>query len=118
MSGLQPLIRLRLLASQLKQHELQHLIQSVFESNTAGHLLSFIFNHFVLKYQQTKKHDNDVSHMIQMISDLLNSRKKANKSDMKPSVSAKIKIDSMPSDMIGECASFLLFSDYVSFSKC
>eukprot|EP01083_Nonionella_stella_P029752 81811_1 len=118
MSGLQPLIRLRLLASQLKQHELQHLIQSTIESYTADQILSLIFNHFVLKYQQTREHDNDVFPMIQMISSVLNTRKKNTKSNVKRAVSTEIKIDSIPSDMIGECASFLQVSDYVSFSKC
>eukprot|EP01083_Nonionella_stella_P092263 258224_1 len=119
MQAMQPLIRLRLLASRLTQHELQHLIQSVIESYTAEQILSLIFNHFVLKYQQTKEHDNDVSRIIQMISNVLNARKKT-KSTFKPAcgVSPKIKIDAIPSDMIGECASFLQVSDYVSFSKC
>eukprot|EP01083_Nonionella_stella_P301009 1030519_1 len=111
---MQPLIRLRLLASQLKQHELQRLIQSLVESYSADQILSFIFSHFALKYQQTKQHDDDVPHMIQMISNILNARKKTQSS----SDPAQITIDSIPSDMIGECASFLSLSDYISFSKC
>eukprot|EP01083_Nonionella_stella_P300867 1029311_1 len=118
MSGMQPLIRLRLLASRLKQHELDTIIKSVIESYTADQILSFMFNHFVLKYQQTKEHDNDVSHMIQMISDILNAREKTIKSNNSNAISTKINIDSIPFDMIGECASFLHVSDYVSFSKC
>eukprot|EP01083_Nonionella_stella_P073002 197095_1 len=116
---MEPLIRLRLLAAQLKQHELQHLIQSVIESYTADQILSFIFNHFVLRYQQTKEVDSDATQMIQMISDVLNTRKKTqSKANQKRTVSATIKIDSIPSDMIGECASFLQVIDYISFSKC
>eukprot|EP01083_Nonionella_stella_P129210 391951_1 len=108
---MQPLIRLQLLASQLTPHELRQL---VVESYTADQILSFIFNHFRFKYHQTKKHDNNVSHMIQSISDILDARKSSSNNE----TLAKIKIDSIPSDMIGECASFLSLSDYVSFSKC
>eukprot|EP01083_Nonionella_stella_P018068 50525_1 len=116
---MQPLIRLRLLASQLKQDELQQLLQSVIESFATEQMLSLIFNHFVLRYQQTNEHDNGVSHMIQMISNILNAREKAKtKPKQKRVVSGKTNIDSLPSDMIGECASYLRVSDYISFSKC
>eukprot|EP01083_Nonionella_stella_P278991 948841_1 len=114
---MQPLIRLRLLASQLKQHELQRLMDNIVESYIAHEILTFIFNHFVLTYQQTKQHDNDVSLMIQMISNLLNTRKKI-KSNTDKVTSATVRIDLLPSDMIGECASFLEDHDYISLSKC
>eukprot|EP01083_Nonionella_stella_P297803 1011088_1 len=136
---MQPLIRLRSLASQLKPDELKHLMQKVIATYDANQILTFIFNHFVLKYNQSNEHGTDVFQIIQMISTILNVRKK-NKRNTKnennnnllinrehKSVQTsfkrylkrtKIVIDSLPYDLIGECASFLEFDDYICFSKC
>eukprot|EP01083_Nonionella_stella_P073003 197096_1 len=120
---MQPLIRLRSLASQLKPHELQHLMQNVIATYNANEMLTFIFNHFVLKYNQSNEHGTDVFQIIQMISTILNARKKnkhhtKNENSNNKKTRTKIVIDSIPSDLIGECASFLDFDDYICFSRC
>eukprot|EP01083_Nonionella_stella_P261946 891243_1 len=109
---MQPLIRLRSLASQLKLHELQCLMQELIATYNANQVLSVIFNHFVLTYNRNSKHETDVFQIIQRISTILNARTKNKCNHNKVNsnneqVRTKMVVDSIPYDLIGECASFL-----------
>eukprot|EP01083_Nonionella_stella_P034083 93312_1 len=121
---MQPLILFRYLSSQLKDDERDNLIQAVIARFGAERILSFIFNHFLLQYNQTKQHHDDLSSVTQMISNILDSRKPStanpspNNDDMTNTANPQISMDAMPSAMIGECASYLPLTDYLYFAKC
>eukprot|EP01083_Nonionella_stella_P066214 174156_1 len=114
---MEPLIRLRLLASRLSEPELQTAMEAVVSLYSANKILTIIFNHFVNRFEQNYEHQTDVNNLIDMISNIIDSREKkeSHKTDTPRS---PITIDSIPYEMIGECASYLQAPDYLHFSQC
>eukprot|EP01084_Bolivina_argentea_P233293 392977_1 len=119
---MEPLIKLRLLGSQLKQNEFKHFIQNVVGTFGMDTIFSVMFNHFLIKYNQNMEHNNDLQTIISLISNILNSRndkKSTEKKDVKPDNDNKpiFSLNTIPSEIIGECASYLHVDDYLNFSK-
>eukprot|EP01084_Bolivina_argentea_P224553 379681_1 len=108
---MQPLIKLRLLASQLKTHESQQLLQNIgFDK-----IISLIFSNFVLTYNKTHQHHNELSNINNMISDIIKLRDKNSNHFANKNI---FHINELPFEMIGECASYLHIKDYINFSLC
>ena len=111
---MEPLIRLRLLASDLDNFECNRLIQDVVWSFGSQAMLSMVFNHLTTKYNDNGEHDPEVGRITTMISKILNKRKKGD-SETKDIVQSK-NIAFMPPQIIGECASYLRQNDYMKFT--
>eukprot|EP01084_Bolivina_argentea_P155744 271397_1 len=97
---MEPLIKLRLLASQLQTYESQQLIHKI----GFNKIISLIFNGFVLTYNKTQQHHNQLSNINNIISDIINSRNKNKASLNQLTNTITFQIDELPFEIIGECA--------------
>merc|ERR1712228_345094 len=78
---MEPIIKLRLLGSQLDDNELRRLNRKIFHTFGADKILSFLFNHFLCKYQQSGEHHNDLSTVNAFISNIIKSRQNSDDDD-------------------------------------
>ena len=117
---MEPLIKLRLQYSHLRREETGQLMQTIMKSFGPDQIISVFFNHFIHKYSKSKVHDENVQNIKQMISKIIDSRKEAKKPKAENTSKEEplpIQIDTLPSQMIRNCASFLQLKDYMNFSK-
>eukprot|EP01084_Bolivina_argentea_P255315 429398_1 len=110
---MEPLIKFRLLGSQLQKDEIQHFLQQVIHIYDFNKILSWIFNHFLHQYNETKQHHNDLSNIINIISTIIDSRENVKSSNK----ITPLTIDRLPSDLIGECSSYLYIDEYINFMR-
>eukprot|EP01084_Bolivina_argentea_P155743 271396_1 len=115
---MEPLIKMRLLASQLQTCETQQLTQQLIQKIGFNTIISLIFNGFVLTYNKTQQHHNELSNINNIISDIIKSRDKNKSSPNQLTNTITLQIDELPFEMIGECASYLSVKDYMNFSLC
>merc|ERR1711902_333746 len=85
---------------------------NVVKSLGAHQMMSVLFNHFLAVYSKTQEHDPAVESITNMVSKILNKRKKNKTND----VAMSSNLSSMPPQIIGECASYLDQDDYFDFS--
>eukprot|EP01084_Bolivina_argentea_P251327 421489_1 len=111
---MEPVIKFRLLASQLQMHESQQLMLKI----GGNKILALIFNHFLLTYNKTQQHHQELSNITDMISTIINSRDKHESSLNHLTDTITLQIDELPFEMIGECGSYLNLKDYMNFSIC
>eukprot|EP01084_Bolivina_argentea_P139366 245186_1 len=101
---MKPLIRLRLLGSQLQKDEIHHVLKEIIHVYGFDKILSFIFNHFLHEYNQTKQYNNDLSKITNIISTIIHSREniKSSISENNSNKIIPITIHNLPSDLIGD----------------
>eukprot|EP01084_Bolivina_argentea_P306968 530534_1 len=124
---MEQLIQFRLHASHLQVDESTLLIQNIIQSFGNDKIISFIFNHFLYKYTHSENNEiNDLQNIINMTTDIIEARKKKKKKvkneqndiviDSNHNDNRSTKIDTLPPEMIRECASFLPAENYCNFA--
>eukprot|EP01084_Bolivina_argentea_P304757 526416_1 len=108
---MEPLIKLRLLESQLNSNEFKRLMEAIgFDK-----IISFLYSYFHSEYNRNKTHDPELLNINKLISEIINDR---DTTQFVPvNNNSKMQINDLPSVMIRKCASYLNTNDYMNFSK-
>lgn len=118
---MEPLIRFRLLSAELNKKEADKFIKKIMNSFGREQIISCIFHDFMHEYKEKHVHNGRLQMMIEMASNIINSRKKEKNALVEESVLSQtervtIKFDALPYEVIGECASYLKQEDYLNLS--
>lgn len=114
---MEPLIRLRSLGSEFDRNDVRKLINKISQEYGTDAIFSFMFNHFLTKYKQSGKHDNALMDIIGLASQIIISKQADQQIDEEDTeTNSKVLIHSMPSALIGNCASYLPVKQYLRFS--
>merc|ERR1712003_217094 len=97
-------------------NETDKFIRKIIDCFGREQIISCIFNGFMLEYKEKNAHNDRLQIMINMASNIINSRTHIEKSITLCTKSAQIQLDDLPSEVINECASYLKQTDYSNLS--
>lgn len=116
---MEPLINFRLSASKLTTDETNRFINKIMQIFGAEQIVSSISNDFGHQYRKNHAHNTRLQPMIDMMTKIINSRKKNEdqpSQDSPNNDSLPFTMENMAPQLIGHCASFLEADDYMNLS--
>eukprot|EP01083_Nonionella_stella_P017135 47890_1 len=113
MASLAEVIRFRAFVDKLTDSEFNQFIQTLVQKCGRGILITSLFALFTSECNRLSNIEQTLDTTLNIIKQIIESRD----TKPKPASSSDITMQSLPSELIGNLASYLNLTDYIAFSK-